>query len=373
MYRTPFDMRRAIAAQRFAEGGIASLPKSPVLGGQQHMLAYITPEEASTLRAQGGGVTPDGGQYTGPGGIASFWTPASAASAQASVSAAAAAAGDGGGGNVSNPYGKYSSNDFSGLANSDGDGDGSGKSNFDKAVESLNDKNPYGDTHATPFANNDTFGDTGDFAYTAVDQFGNVTSRGDRNAQVEGNPNSVFGQAVSAFGLAALSLAAPALAIPTSIMSLARAAAKKPGDPPTSVMGLVGDQAAKAFGYKSASEAANAVASEVGLGDSPVGDATSAFSGLAGDAFSGLGDAVSNASIGPPTAFTPSVPGGPGLPPVDAPLFASLIPQYAPVTTETLLDATSSDYTAEQLAQSTGSTVAQAQAYLDSRYPQQLT
>ena len=65
-------MRRAIAAQRFAEGGIASLPKSPVLGGQQHMLAYITPEEASTLRAQGGGVTPDGGQYTGPGGIAAF-------------------------------------------------------------------------------------------------------------------------------------------------------------------------------------------------------------------------------------------------------------------------------------------------------------
>jgi len=36
------------------------------------MLAYITPEEASTLRAQGGGVTPDGGQRRGPGGIASF-------------------------------------------------------------------------------------------------------------------------------------------------------------------------------------------------------------------------------------------------------------------------------------------------------------
>jgi hypothetical protein len=56
----------------FQEGGIASLPNNPVLAGQQHMLAYITPEEASTLRAQGGGVTPTGGQYRGPGGIASF-------------------------------------------------------------------------------------------------------------------------------------------------------------------------------------------------------------------------------------------------------------------------------------------------------------
>jgi hypothetical protein len=187
---------------------------------------------------------------------------------------------------------------------------------------------------------------------------------------VVGDPNSVFGQAVSAFGLAALSLAAPALSIPTSIMSLAKAAASEPGDPPTSVMGFIGDQASKALGYKSASEAANAAASEVGFGDSPVSSVTSAFSGLAGN----VGDAVSSASIGPSTASTPSVPGGPGLPPVGTPLFATLVPEYAPVTTtETLLDATSSDYTAEQLAQSTGATVAQAQAYLDSRYPQQLT
>jgi hypothetical protein len=56
----------------YAKGGLASLPQNPVLGGQEHMLAYITPEEASTLRAQGGGVTPDGGQRRGPGGIASF-------------------------------------------------------------------------------------------------------------------------------------------------------------------------------------------------------------------------------------------------------------------------------------------------------------
>ena len=51
---------------------LMNVPRNPVLGGQQHMLAYITPEEASTLREQGGGVTPTGGQYRGPGGIASF-------------------------------------------------------------------------------------------------------------------------------------------------------------------------------------------------------------------------------------------------------------------------------------------------------------
>ena len=56
----------------FQEGGLASLPQNPVLGGQEHLLAYITPEEAASLREQGGGVTPTGGQYRGPGGIASF-------------------------------------------------------------------------------------------------------------------------------------------------------------------------------------------------------------------------------------------------------------------------------------------------------------
>ena len=362
------------ARQPFQEGGIASLPQNPVLGGQQHMLAYITPEEASTLRAQGGGVTPDGGQYTGPGGIASFMTGMGDGPGQSGLGSTASGGTGSTGTGIGNPFSGYA-NPFSGLSNAsdgDGDGGGSGKNNFDKAVESLLSRNPYGDTHFSPFSNNDTFGDTGDFAYSAVDLDGTPVSRNTINAQVEGDPNSVFGQAVSAFGLAALGLLSPALSIPTTVMSLARAAASEPGDPPTSVMGLIGDQASKAFGYKSASEAANDVASEVGLGDSPVGDVTSVFSGLAGDAFSGLGDAVSNVSLGPPTASTPSVPGGPGLPPVELP--ASLIPQYAPVTTtETLLDATSSDYTAEQLAQSTGSTVAQAQAYLDSRYPQQLT
>jgi len=346
------------------------LPKNPVLGGEPHMLAYITPEEASTLRAQGGGVTPDGGQYTGPGGIASFWAPYGGGQG-GHGGYAPTSGGEGDGGGIGNPFSGYA-NPFSGLATvSPTDG---GKSNFDKAVESLLSKDPYADTHKAPFADNDTFGDTGTFAYTAVDRFGNVTSRDNINAQVEGDPNSIFGQAVSSLGLAALSLAAPALSIPTSIMSLARTAAAKPGDPPVSVMGLIGDATADVFGYSSADAAVNAAASAIGLGETPGSDVASVFSGLAGDAFSGLGDAVSSASVGPPTASTPSVPGGPGLPPVGTPLFATLVPEYAPVTTtETLLDATSSDYTAEQLAQSTGATVAQAQAYLDSRYPQQLT
>ena len=53
-------------------GGIQSLPIRPVLSGQQHELSYITPGEAQLLRQYGGGVTPDGGQYRGPGGIPSF-------------------------------------------------------------------------------------------------------------------------------------------------------------------------------------------------------------------------------------------------------------------------------------------------------------
>ena len=212
----------------------------------------------------------------------------------------------------------------------------------------------------------------GDIADMTPAQFDAMSS--DPATNIVGDPNSIFGQAVSSLGLAALSLAVPALSIPTSIMSLVRTAAAKPGDPPVSVMGLIGDAAADVFGYSSADAAVNAAASAIGLGETPGSDVASVFSGLAGDAFSGLGDAVSSASVGPPTASTPSVPGGPGLPPVGTPLFATLVPEYAPVTTtETLLDATSSDYTAEQLAQSTGATVAQAQAYLDSRYPQQLT
>lgn len=53
-------------------GGLSSLPKRTTLRGQDHMLSYITPEEARMLRQQGGGVTPTGGQYRGPGGVPAF-------------------------------------------------------------------------------------------------------------------------------------------------------------------------------------------------------------------------------------------------------------------------------------------------------------
>ena len=54
-------------------GGLSSLPKRTTLRGQDHMLSYITPEEARMLRQQGGGVTPTGGQYRGPGGVPAFY------------------------------------------------------------------------------------------------------------------------------------------------------------------------------------------------------------------------------------------------------------------------------------------------------------
>jgi len=54
-------------------GGLSSIPKRTTLGGQDHMLSYITPQEAQMLRQQGGGVTPTGGQYRGPGGVPAFY------------------------------------------------------------------------------------------------------------------------------------------------------------------------------------------------------------------------------------------------------------------------------------------------------------
>ena len=55
------------------QGGLTSVPIRPILGGQPHELSYITPEEARMLRQQGGGVTPTGGQYRGPGGLPAFF------------------------------------------------------------------------------------------------------------------------------------------------------------------------------------------------------------------------------------------------------------------------------------------------------------
>ncbi len=47
--------------------------------------------------------------------------------------------------------------------------------------------------------------------------------------------------------------------------------------------------------------------------------------------------------------------------------------QVPPTATETLEDATSSYYDAQRLADATGVTLAQAEDWLLSRYPQQLT
>jgi hypothetical protein len=53
-------------------GGLSALPRRTVLGGEEHLLSYITHEEAEMLREEGGGVTPTGGQYRGPGGVPAF-------------------------------------------------------------------------------------------------------------------------------------------------------------------------------------------------------------------------------------------------------------------------------------------------------------
>ena len=58
----------------YRSGGISALPRKTKLGGQDHLLSYITPQEAHMLREQGGGVTPTGGQYRGPGGVPAFPT-----------------------------------------------------------------------------------------------------------------------------------------------------------------------------------------------------------------------------------------------------------------------------------------------------------
>lgn len=78
-------------------GGLSSLPKRTTLRGQDHMLSYITPEEARMLRQQGGGVTPTGGQYRGPGGVPAFFVGPGAPSAAAAAAAAAASGSSTGG------------------------------------------------------------------------------------------------------------------------------------------------------------------------------------------------------------------------------------------------------------------------------------
>ena len=88
-------------------GGLSALPRRTVLGGEEHLLSYITPEEAQMLREEGGGVTPTGGQYRGPGGLPAFAP--SGATGSGSTSGGGNSGGGGGagsgvfGGTPSNP------------------------------------------------------------------------------------------------------------------------------------------------------------------------------------------------------------------------------------------------------------------------------
>ena len=110
-------------------GGLSDLPRRTVLGGEEHLLSYITPEEAQMLREEGGGVTPTGGQYRGPGGVPAFFVGPGAPSAAAAAAAAGSPGGsgapggaghgqgsvkggfapssDGGGGGTTTSYGKH--------------------------------------------------------------------------------------------------------------------------------------------------------------------------------------------------------------------------------------------------------------------------
>jgi len=291
MRRTPAERLMRPPRTLYAEGGLASLPRNPVLGGQQHMLAYITPEEASTLRAQGGGVTPTGGQYRGPGGIASFQVAGlagigqmggvhggggqgvghgqgvaaaqAAAAANAAAAAAAATAQSPTGRDIPTPTQLSSSKEMG-----------------DESLPELESKTMAKFANMPPSQFNSIFGKYApyglslhgkvftqdDFIDMPPEEFSAL--RSNPATTVVGDPNSTFGKAVSAFGLAALGLAVPALSIPTSIMSLARYAAKKPGDPPISALGFIGDQAAKSFGYKDVADMTVDVSlPEVGLSE----------------------------------------------------------------------------------------------------------
>lgn len=90
-------------------GKAGKLPKREKIGGQDHMLAYITPQEAQILRRQGGGVTPDGGQMMhrgvpafrsgGPAGASDAGTgPGGGAGPGGGVGGGGAAGGSGNGG-----------------------------------------------------------------------------------------------------------------------------------------------------------------------------------------------------------------------------------------------------------------------------------
>ena len=68
------QQQQSVISSAAGGGGIRSLPTRPIIGGQQHELSYITPEESRLLRQHGGGVTPNGGQLK-VGGLNTYWMP----------------------------------------------------------------------------------------------------------------------------------------------------------------------------------------------------------------------------------------------------------------------------------------------------------
>ena len=68
------QQQQSVISSAAGGGGIRSLPTRPIIGGQQHELSYITPEESRLLRQHGGGVTPHGGQLK-VGGLNTYWMP----------------------------------------------------------------------------------------------------------------------------------------------------------------------------------------------------------------------------------------------------------------------------------------------------------
>jgi len=395
------------------------LPNSPVLAGQQHMLAYITPEEASRLRAQGGGVTPTGGQYRGPGGIASFQPGPGAPSAAAA--AAAAGTGTGGGGGIGGHAGDAPTvghPDTSPYGGVPGDTDSpetqaqvAAQAHADAVAEmgkarrlSLSDKVNPAVTNPELYAPVPRSQEQEQLSRRALalksakakgfvpglrskanlsasigepDVFGNVTlgfvdtktgkrySKADIdamsiatfNATFTGNPDissindpgKGFGPAVTGLSTFALSLFSPALTLPTMAIDA-----------------LSGTGLMNALGIPGM---VNTVAETIGFGETPVGDVTGYISNQLGlsDVASQIGNVFGTPT--PSTATTPNVPGGPGLPAIQSTGIPPVnIGGFLPTTTETLLDATSSYYDAQQLADATGTTLAQAEDYLASRY-----
>jgi len=404
--KTPDFMAPVLSSdpQPFREGGIASLPNNPVLAGQQHMLAYITPEEASRLRAQGGGVTPTGGQYRGPGGIASFWVgfggPTGMGSTSGSAGGTPGGTGEGG-------HGKYGLGDpaepqvsdavdahNAELAQAVADDVAEVTTQMQKDPRSLDYslneslaslRSSLAATGMAPGATSkanlsasigetDALGNTtlgfidtrtgkeyskSDIDAMSLGQF-NATFTGNPAIGTIGDPESPLGMAVLGLGTTGLGMLSPALSLPTTAINVAYGLAN-PDDPSLGFMGLV-EQGYKGLFGETPGETAGDVSEAIGLGKTPFADVTGYIGDAAGTVAESLGLSDAFGTPTPSTATTPNVPGGPGFPVMQIPSVE--IGLQVPPTAAEVLTGPLPHYTAEQLAAQTGVTVAQAQQYL---------